>query len=125
MSHLVFVPATAAPDTGADLTRQTTLALARIDERLRVERASLADAVVLTVYLKKGTDFAAMNEAYRQAWTGTPPTRTTVLTDLLTPGALVEIAAVAVRSGADRRVVHPSSWMASPNPYSYAIRAGD
>lgn len=125
MSHLVFVPATAASDTGADLTRQTTLALARIDERLRAERASLAEAVVVTVYLRKGADFAAMNDGYRQAWTGTPPTRTTVFADPLTPGALVEIAAVAVRSGADRRVVHPSSWMTSPNPYAYAIRAGD
>jgi 2-iminobutanoate/2-iminopropanoate deaminase len=96
-----------------------------VDERLRAERASLADAVVITVYLRNASDFAAMNAAYRQVWTGTPPTRTTVVTPLLTPGALVEIAAVGVRSGADRRVVHPSSWMASPNPYSYAIRTGD
>lgn len=125
MSHFVFVPATAAPDTSADLTRQTTLVLARIDERLRAERGSLADAVVLTVYLKRASDFAAMNEAYRQAWQGAPPTRTTVVTELLTPGALVEMAAVGVRAGADRRVVHPASWIASPNPYSYAIRAGD
>lgn len=125
MSQLVFVPATAAADSGADITRQTTLALARIDERLRADRSSLADAVVMTVYLKHASDFAAMNDAYRQAWTRTPPTRTTVVVDPLTPGALVEIAAVAARSGADRRVVHPSAWMTSPNPYSYAIRAGD
>ena len=125
MSHFVFVPATAAPEPGADLTRQTTLALARIDKRLRAERSSLADAVVITVYLKQASDFAAMNDAYRQAWTGTPPTRTTVITEPITPGALVEIAAVAARAGADRRAVHPASWMASPNPYSYAIRSGD
>ena len=54
MSHFVFVPATAAADTGADSRRQTTLALARIDERLRAERSSLADAVVITVYLRNG-----------------------------------------------------------------------
>jgi 2-iminobutanoate/2-iminopropanoate deaminase len=125
MSHFVSVPATAAADTTADLTRQTTLALARVDERLRAERASLADAVAITVYLKKTSDFAAMNAAYRQAWSATPPTRTTVVTDLQAPGALVEIAAVAVRSGAERRVVHPAGWIASPNPYSYAFRTGD
>ena len=125
MSHFVFVPATAAPDTSADLAKQTTLALARIDERLRAERASLADAVVITVYLRKAADFAAMNDAYRQAWQGAPPTRTTVVTDLLTPGALIEISAIAVRSGGDRRPLHPSSWMKSPNPYSYAIRSGE
>ncbi len=125
MSHLIFVPAVGAADTGADLARQTTLALARVDERLRAERSSLADAVVVTVYLRKGSDFPAMNDAYRQAWTAAAPTRTTVVTELLTPGAQVEISAIAIPLGADRRVVHPASWMASPNPYSYGIRAGD
>lgn len=125
MPHLIFVPAAHAADTSADIGRQTTLALATLDERLRTHRSSLADSVVITVYLRDAADFAAMNNAYRQAWTGAPPTRTTVVTDLLTPGARVEMSAIAVPSGADRRVVHPPSWMASPNPYSYAIRAGD
>jgi 2-iminobutanoate/2-iminopropanoate deaminase len=125
MSHLIFVPGTAAADAAADVARQTTLALARVDERLRAERSSLADAAVLTVYLRKAADFAAMNDAYRQAWKAAPPTRTTVVTELLTPDALVEISAIAPAAGADRRVVHPSSWMASPNPYSYSIRTGD
>lgn len=125
MSPFVFVPATAAADTGADPARQTTLALARVDERLRAQRSSLADAAVVTVYLKSASDFAAMNAAYRQAFTGTPPTRTTVVTEPLTRGAQVEVSAIGVRSGTDRRVVHPSSWMASPNPYSYGLRTGD
>src|SRR6185503_6028890 len=108
-----------------DIGKQTTLALARLDERLRAERSSLADAVVITVYLGRVADFAAMNEAYKLAFTSAPPTRTTVVVDPRTPGARVEISAVAVPAGSDRRVVHPSSWMASPNPYSYGIRAGD
>jgi 2-iminobutanoate/2-iminopropanoate deaminase len=125
MSHFIFVPATAGGDSAADVARQTTLALARVDERLRAARTSLADAVVMTVYLKHASDFASMNDAYRQAWSATPPTRTTVVTELLTPGALVEVSAMAARAGAERRVVHPPAWMASPNPYSYAIRSGD
>jgi 2-iminobutanoate/2-iminopropanoate deaminase len=124
MAHFLFVPATAAPEAGADLESQTTMALARIDERLRAGRSSLADAAVITVYLRRASDFPAMNEAYRRAWKGNPPTRTTVVTDLLNPKALVEMSAVAVPSGDDRRVVHPSSWMTSPNPYSYGIRTG-
>ena len=68
MSHLIFVPATAAPEAGADVGPQTTLALARIDERLRADRSSLADAAVITVYLRRAADFPAMNDAYRQAW---------------------------------------------------------
>jgi reactive intermediate/imine deaminase len=125
MSHLIFVPATAARDAGADVGRQTALTLARIDERLRADRSSLADAVALTVYLRRAADFPAMNDAYRQAWKSAPPTRTTVIVDPRTPGADVEISAAAVPAGADRRPIHPSSWMASPNPYSYAIRSGD
>ncbi len=125
MSHIIFVPATAAADAGPDIARQTALTLARLDERLRAERSSLADAVVMSVYLRRAADFPAMNDAYRQAWTGAPPTRTTVVVDPQAPGADVEMSAVAVPAGADRRIVHPSSWMASPNPYSYAIRAGD
>jgi 2-iminobutanoate/2-iminopropanoate deaminase len=125
MSHFVFVPATAAADTSGGLARETTLALAAVDERLRAERSSLADAVVITVYLARPSDFPAMNDAYRQAWQATPPTRTTVVTGLLTPGASIEIAAVAVRAGADRRAIHPGAWMAAPNPYSYAIRTGE
>jgi 2-iminobutanoate/2-iminopropanoate deaminase len=125
MPHLIFVPATAAPDAGADIVRQTTLTLAKLDERLRAEHSSLADAAVITVYLRRAADFAAMNDAYRQAWQSAAPTRTTVIVDPRAAGALVEMSAVAVPSGSDRRSVHPSSWMASPNPYSYAIRAGD
>ena len=125
MARFIFVPATAAPDAGPEIARQTALTLARLDERLRAERSSLADAVGITVYLRRAADFPAMNDAYRQAWKEAPPTRTTVVVDPQAPGADVEMSAVAVPSGSDRRVVHPASWMASPNPYSYAIRTGD
>src|SRR5258708_35028255 len=125
MSHFVFAPATAAPDAGADISRQTAVTLARLDERLRAERSSLADAVVITAYLRRAPDFPAMNDAYRQAWKGAPPTRTTVVVEPQAPGAVVEMSAVAVPAGADRRIVTPASWMASPNPHSYCIRSGD
>src|SRR4051812_1478574 len=106
MSHLIFVPGTAAADAGADVARQTTLALARVDERLRAERSSLADAAVLTGYLRKAAACAAMNGAYRRGWRAPPPPRTTVVRDPLPPDALVEIPAIAPAAGADRRVVH-------------------
>jgi reactive intermediate/imine deaminase len=125
MPHLIFIPATAAPEAGPDVAAQTSHTLARLDERLRVERSSLADALVITVYLRRAADFPAMNGAYKQAWKATPPTRTTVVVDPQAPGAQVEMSAVAVPAGTERRVVHPSSWMASPNPYSYGLRSGD
>ncbi len=124
MPH-IYVPAVAAPDAGADITRQTAVTLARLDERLRAEHSSLADAVAVTVYLRNAADFAAMNDAYKAAWRQLPSTRTTVVADPLTKDALVEIAAVAVPSGGERRLVHPTSWVTSPNPYSYGLRSGD
>jgi 2-iminobutanoate/2-iminopropanoate deaminase len=125
MPHLIFVSPTSAADAGDDVGKQTSLTLARLGERLTAERSSLADAVVITVYLRRAADFPAMNEAYKQAFQAAPPTRTTVVVDPHTPGALVEMTAVAVPGGADRRVIHPGSWMSSPNPYSYGIRAGE
>ena len=125
MPQLIFISATAAPEAGPDVASQTALTLARLDERLRAERSSLADALVITVYLRRAADFPAMNDAYKQAWKATPPTRTTVVVDPQAPGAHVEMSAVAVPAGTERRVVHPATWMASPNPYSYGLRAGE
>jgi len=125
MANPIFVPALSAPDAGPDIGAQTSMTLARLDERLRAEHSSLTDTVVITVYLRNAADFAGMNEAYKQAWKGLPSTRTTVVTPPLTKDALVEMSAVAVPAGAERRLVHPTSWMTSPNPYSYALRSGD
>ncbi len=125
MSHFIFVSATAAPDAGDSIARQTGLTLARLDQRLRADGSSLADTIVITVYLRRAADFAAMNREYRQAWTSAPPTRTTVVVEPLTAGALVEMSAVAVPAGGERRAVHPSSWLPSPHPYSYGLRSGD
>src|SRR5258708_37077419 len=123
MPPLLFVPATAASDAGPSIAKQTALTLARIDERLRAEHSSLADAVGITVYLRSAADFAAMNDEYRQVWRGTPPTRTTVVTQPVTADALVEMSAVAVFAGVERRVGHPSGWSPAPKSYSLSIRA--
>src|SRR5262245_18070154 len=99
MPHPIFVPATSAPDAGADVSKQTAMTLARLDERLRADRSSLADAAAITVYLRSAADFGAMNDAYRQAWSGLPPTRTTVVTTVPGPAgndAAVVMSAVAV-----------------------------
>ncbi len=45
------------------------------------------------------------------------------MADLLN-GALVEIAAIAVPTGAPRDVLHPADWTQSPRPYSFIVRAG-
>lgn len=121
-ADLIYVGATSAPTAGADVSTQTALTLARIDKQLRTQHSSLASAVSMTVYLRHARDFAAMNDEYRQAFTSAPPARTTVVTELLPHGALVEMSAIAAASGTTREMIHPRGWLLSPNPYSYAVR---
>jgi reactive intermediate/imine deaminase len=127
---LVYVSGTLAQDASGglvgkgDVGAQTRRIIERTREILTAAGSSLEQVVAVTVYLKSAGDFAAMNEAYRAFWPKDPPTRTTVVTDLLLD-ALVEISMVAAPKGADRTVIHPEGWMKSPNPYSYAIRTGD
>jgi enamine deaminase RidA (YjgF/YER057c/UK114 family) len=120
----IYVGGTRA-DQGGDVATQTRRVLERIRAVLAEHGSSLGDVLATTVYLRCGSDFQSMNDAYRAFWSKEPPTRTTVVADLEEPRALVEISAVAVRTGGDRTVVHPEHWIASPNPYSYAIRSGD
>lgn len=124
MSYL-FVPLTTARRAGADVALQTRAVLADVDTRLRAAGSSLNDAVAMTVYLRDGSDFGRMNEAYRGAWTAALPTRTTVVASLPDGDAVVGIAAVAVRSGAAREPLHPRGWLPSANPYSYIVRSDD
>jgi 2-iminobutanoate/2-iminopropanoate deaminase len=109
---------------GADAAAQTKRIIERMRSVLQASGSSLEQVVAVTVYLKSASDFAAMNDAYRAYWPKDPPTRTTVIADLLL-GALVEISMVAVPNGAARTVIHPVGWRASPNPYSYAIKTGE
>lgn len=128
---LIYLSGTLAQDdTGAvlfkgDVTAQTRRVLERLRDLLAAAGSSLEQVVAVTVYLTSASDFQAMNAAYRPFWPEDPPTRTTVVTKLVAADALVEISMVALPNGAARTVLHPDTWMQSPNPYSYCVRAGD
>lgn len=109
---------------GPDVASQTRKILDRMGEILAAADTSLAQAVSVSVFLKNAADFEAMNNAYRAYFPEAPPTRTTVVADLLN-GALVEISAIAVPKGATREVLHPVDWVKSPRPYSSIIRTDD
>jgi 2-iminobutanoate/2-iminopropanoate deaminase len=127
---LIYVSGTLAQDpSGAivgkgDVGAQTRRVVERMRGVLSAAGSSLEQVVAVTVYLKSQGDFAAMNDAYRTYWPKDPPTRTTVVTDLVLPDALVEMSMIAVPAGDERVVIQPDAWMKSPNPYSYAIRTG-
>lgn len=125
----IYVSGTLATDPkgqliAGDIKAQTRQVLDNIAATLKAAGSDLAHAVSVQVYLKRAEDFAAMNDVYRTYWPSDPPARTTVVSDLLLNG-LIEVSMVAVPAGAERRVVHPRSWITSPNPYSYGILSGD
>ena len=114
-------PAAGIPDL--DMSSQARRAIERLSAVLTAAGSSLAQAVSVHVYLKRASDFEALNAVYRQAFAEKPPVRTTVVTDL-GPNVLVAMSAIAVPAGAPREILHPAGWMKSPRPYSYIVRAG-
>lgn len=100
-----------------DTKTQTVSVLQQIEDTLAKQRLSMADVVMMHVYLagdpkKDGKmDFAGMMEAYKQFF-GTPsqpnkPARSTVqVAALVAPGALVEIEVIAVRKHQGVELVH-------------------
>ena len=104
---------------------QTRRTLEQMREVLAAAGSSLAQVAAVTVYLTDAADFAEMNAAYRAFWPADPPTRTTVVTALVAPGARIEISMVAVPDRAERSVIQPAGWARSPHPYSYAITTAD
>jgi enamine deaminase RidA (YjgF/YER057c/UK114 family) len=111
--------------TEGDIRAQTRATIEQISGVLKQAGSSLANVASVNVYLTRAEDFAAMNEVYRTFWAKDPPVRTTIVSDLVIPGALVEMSMIAIPNGGERVVIHPSDWITSPNPYSYGIRSGD
>lgn len=120
---LIYVAGTLSAD--GDIRAQTRKTIEDIAAVLTKSGSSLAQVASVNVYLTKAEDFAAMNEVYRTFWPKDPPVRTTIVSALVVPGALVEMSMVAIPNGGERVVIHPGDWIKSPNPYSYGIRSGD
>lgn len=82
------------PDDVAEQTRQVLANLAQV---LAGQGLDLSDIVKTTIWLTDVADFPAFNAAYAQALGDHRPARSTVRSDLMLPGARVEIEAVARR----------------------------
>ena len=119
---LIYVSGTLAQE--GDIKAQTKSVIDQISSTLTKAGSSLPMVAAVHVYLKNASDFAAMNEVYRTYWPKDPPVRTTIVSDLVRPTALVEMSMVAIPNGGDRQVIHPAAWVRSPNPYSYGIKTG-
>lgn len=108
-----------------DVKSQAARVLDELRTRLTKAGSGLDRVVSTTVYLRRAEDFGAMNQVWATYWPAQPPTRTTVIADLPSSSALIQVSAIAAAAGASRDVVQPAAWVTSPSPYSYAIRSGD
>jgi len=81
-----------APDVAGQL-RQI---VKRLRAALALAGADLDAVVKTTVWLTEAQDFPAFNAAYREFFGAQPPARSTVVSQLLIPGARVEVEAIAL-----------------------------
>ena len=87
-------PATGAIVEGG-VQAQTRQVLKNLQAVLAAAGTDLSKALKSTIYLTTMDDFAAVNEAYGEAFPEAPPARSTVAVAGLPLGALVEIDVVA------------------------------
>ena len=78
-----------------DIAEQTRLCLENIQRLLVLEGLSLQDVVKVTIWLTDAADFGGFNRAYSDFFGDHRPARSTVRSDLMLPGANVEIEAIA------------------------------
>jgi 2-iminobutanoate/2-iminopropanoate deaminase len=78
-----------------DITAQTRQAIERIRAILSEAGVGLDAIAKVSVWITDKADFPAFNNVYREYFPNHPPARSTVVSDLLIPGAKVEIDAVA------------------------------
>lgn len=101
--HLIFISGQLAFDSTGKIsqsavTEQTTQALQNIEAILVKVGLTIKAVVKTTVWLRRETDFADFNRSYAAYLGDHRPARSTVISGLALPEALVEIEAVALRS---------------------------
>ncbi len=77
------------------IREQTLQALSNIEAILSQAGATLGDVIKVTGWITCDEDFPAFNDAYATAFEKMPPARSMVVSNLLIPGALVELEAIA------------------------------
>ncbi|MGD9601912.1 MAG: RidA family protein [Gammaproteobacteria bacterium] len=80
---------------GSTIETQTRQALHNVCAILDEAGASLSHVVKSTVWLVERGDFARFNQIYAEFFANQPPVRSTVVSGLVLPGALVEIEVLA------------------------------
>jgi 2-iminobutanoate/2-iminopropanoate deaminase len=91
--QLGFGPGGALAEGGIE--GQTRATLANVEAVLKTIGLGLGDIVKATVFITRSEDFALFNQTYADVFGDHKPARSTVVTGLAVPGAVVEIEAIA------------------------------
>jgi aminoacrylate peracid reductase len=97
----VYVSGTLALDSNGnlvgkgDVKAQTRHVLETIKAVLEAAGGSMRDVTFNQIFLASMSDYAAMNEVYREYYPDKPPARYCIRADLVRPEFLVEIASIA------------------------------
>ena len=97
VSGMVACDANGKPDLSGDIEQQTRLSLRAIEKQLIEAGCAMTDVVKAVIYLKTKEDFPIFNAVYAEFFPEFPPARTSVCTDFVAEGVLVEIDIVAYR----------------------------
>jgi 2-iminobutanoate/2-iminopropanoate deaminase len=84
---------------GDDVASQTRQALANMEALLSEAGCTFDDVVKVNAFLVEAPLSTDFNRVYAEVFAQAPPARSTVVSGLLLPGALVEIEAIAVLPG--------------------------
>src|SRR5262249_48081317 len=101
--ELVFVAGQLAIDDSGklvgegDIGQQTRKTIENVESVLREAGSSLDEVASTTVYLTSFEDYGGYNRVYAECFGENRPARATIRADLVLPGALVEIQAIALR----------------------------
>ena len=99
--NIVYVSGTLALDSNGnlvgkgDVKAQTRHVLETIKSVLEAAGGSMRDVTFNQIFLASMSDYAAMNEVYREYYPDKPPARYCIRADLVRPEFLVEIASIA------------------------------
>ncbi|HEX4947151.1 MAG TPA: RidA family protein [Blastocatellia bacterium] len=92
--NLLFIAGKGAHFAG-DIKAHTKHVLDEIEKELVNAGSSMDKVLKCNVYLAKGEDYAAMNEAFRGRFGDEPPVRTTIAAAWIPGDSLVEIDVIA------------------------------
>jgi aminoacrylate peracid reductase len=99
--NAVYVSGTLALDSNGnlvgkgDVKAQTRHVLETIKAVVEAAGGSMRDVTFNQIFLASMSDYAAMNEVYREYFPDKPPARYCIRADLVRPEFLVEIASIA------------------------------